>query len=293
MTLDTMDQLKGGNPIEVSLVKLGTVITSLREFIALQQCSASSLLSYLLSPTREVDREALQLPLPCWGAVPCDLMQRMCNSLNEQQLNAVKVCSEFQSPFALLQGPPGTGSTSCLCVLILIIHFDVTLLLINLLSWQSPYAWWNIGKTKTVTHLINVLHLTSYQTHYHSVVNASLSTLQHRQASASPKPAVVETAQETKTLSAHNFTLASLVDMIEHANKSGKRRTQISPRPRMLICAPSNAGVDEIMARVAREGLVDGNARPYVPDMVRIGSTGRVRLEVYDVRLLFASSCID
>ena len=81
--------------------------------------------------------------------------------------------------------------------------------------------------------------------------------------------------------------------MIEHANKSGKRRTQISPRPRMLICEPSNAGADVIMARVAREGLVDGNARPYVHDMVRIGSNGRVRVEVYDVRVLFASSCVD
>jgi senataxin len=167
----------------------------------------------------------------------------------------------------LLQGPPGTG--------------------ISLVSGYSSTNDFNCfcpGKTKTVMHLINVLHLTSYQTHYQSVVDASLSTLKSRNPSPSPRSSSVKT-EANKTQDAQSFTLTELVDMIEHANKTGTRRAQIFPRPRILVCAPSNAGVDEIMARVAQEGLVDGNARPYVPDMVRIGSTNRVRRELYDVSL--------
>jgi senataxin len=52
---------------------------------------------------------------------------------------------------------------------------------------------------------------------------------------------------------------------------------QILPRPRILVCAPSNAAVDEIVSRVGLERLLDGNGRPYTPDIVRIGRSASIR----------------
>ena len=59
------------------------------------------------------------------------------------------------------------------------------------------------------------------------------------------------------------------------------------PKPRLLVCAPSNAGVDEIITRVlgdaspaTKGGFVDGQLVRYSPDIVRIGQTDSVREEV-------------
>eukprot|EP00474_Spongospora_subterranea_P004152 CRZ04610.1 hypothetical protein [Spongospora subterranea] len=52
---------------------------------------------------------------------------------------------------------------------------------------------------------------------------------------------------------------------------------QILPRPRILVCAPSNAAVDEIVGRLAVERLLDGNGLPYTPDIVRIGRPSSIR----------------
>jgi hypothetical protein len=43
-------------------------------------------------------------------------------------------------------------------------------------------------------------------------------------------------------------------------------------KPRILVCAPSNAGVDEILTRIAQQGLIDGNCVRYNPDILRIAS---------------------
>ena len=44
-----------------------------------------------------------------------------------------------------------------------------------------------------------------------------------------------------------------------------------APKPRILVCAPSNAATDELLERLLREGFVDGDARGYRPDVLRVG----------------------
>lgn len=43
-------------------------------------------------------------------------------------------------------------------------------------------------------------------------------------------------------------------------------------KPRMLVCAPSNAAVDELLTRVLDKGFLDGELRVYRPDVARIGA---------------------
>ena len=43
-------------------------------------------------------------------------------------------------------------------------------------------------------------------------------------------------------------------------------------RPRILVCAPSNAATDELLERLLKDGFVDLNGNPYKPSVLRIGS---------------------
>ena len=42
-------------------------------------------------------------------------------------------------------------------------------------------------------------------------------------------------------------------------------------KPRLLVCAPSNAAVDNVILKIMADGFVDGNGSRYNPSMVRIG----------------------
>lgn len=43
------------------------------------------------------------------------------------------------------------------------------------------------------------------------------------------------------------------------------------PKPRILVCAPSNAAADELLQRVMNAGFVDGHGGVYRPSVVRVG----------------------
>jgi hypothetical protein len=46
---------------------------------------------------------------------------------------------------------------------------------------------------------------------------------------------------------------------------------QKGPRAHVLVCAPSNAALDEVVLRVLQHGLLDGSGARYDPSIVRIG----------------------
>lgn len=48
------------------------------------------------------------------------------------------------------------------------------------------------------------------------------------------------------------------------------------PRPRILVCAPSNAATDELLNRVLERRFVDVHGARYTPHVVRVGSESAV-----------------
>ena len=46
----------------------------------------------------------------------------------------------------------------------------------------------------------------------------------------------------------------------------------LAAKPRILVCAPSNAAADELLQRVMLAGFVGNDGRTYFPNVVRIGS---------------------
>uniref|UniRef100_A0A383W880 Uncharacterized protein n=1 Tax=Tetradesmus obliquus TaxID=3088 RepID=A0A383W880_TETOB len=97
------------------------------------------------------------------------------------------------------------------------------------------------GKTHTVLGVLNAWHLTQFQRFFLSL-----------------DAAVRELAERGAKLDAE----------MTSDGFSGR----LAPRPRILVCAPSNAAIDELLERILRGTFRDVNGRVYRPDVVRLGS---------------------
>ncbi|CAB9520022.1 Probable helicase DDB_G0274399 [Seminavis robusta] len=98
------------------------------------------------------------------------------------------------------------------------------------------------GKTTTLVAVLNSLHIRQYNKYYDQVRLI---------------------AREKKN---RQFAL-------ELARKS---------KPRLLVCAPSNAAVDNVILKIMEDGFVDGQGKRYNPSMIRIGvgQSGEIRRAV-------------
>ena len=65
------------------------------------------------------------------------------------------------------------------------------------------------------------------------------------------------------------FLPASKTDSIIHFPKI--QNEEILRPKRVLVCAPSNAAVDEIVLQILFEGLLDPEGNKFIPSIVRIG----------------------
>jgi len=110
------------------------------------------------------------------------------------------------------------------------------------------------GKTHTVCGVLNVWHLTAYQQHYNSLIRS------------------------VKEMSAAS---GSGLDSVDAARRLGLWSSP-SRKPRRVVCTPSNAACDELMARVMKEGFRDGQGNMYRPNVVRIGGDAAVDDRVRD-----------
>lgn len=93
------------------------------------------------------------------------------------------------------------------------------------------------GKTTTLVALLNSLHIRQFNKYYEKV--GKIAT--------------------TSTSENPNYDMNQA---LSEAQRS---------KPRMLVCAPSNAAVDNIILKIMEDGFIDGRGQRYNPSMVRIG----------------------
>jgi senataxin len=84
---------------------------------------------------------------------------------------------------------------------------------------------------------LNALHLRQYQKYY---TNIERITLAAKASSQTETLALIAAAAEVK--------------------------------PRILVCAPSNAAVDNVILKIVEDRFLDGNGSKYSPSIIRIGS---------------------
>ncbi|XP_006829844.3 uncharacterized protein LOC18425215 [Amborella trichopoda] len=118
------------------------------------------------------------------------------------------------------------------------------------------------GKTHTVWGMLNVIHLVHYQ-HYYAALLKKLAPESYK--------------QPTET-SSESVCSGSIDEVLQSMDKNLLRTLpKLCPKPRMLVCAPSNAATDELLSRVLDRGFIDGEMKVYRPDVARVGVDTQTR----------------
>ncbi|KAI3685395.1 hypothetical protein L6452_34637 [Arctium lappa] len=119
------------------------------------------------------------------------------------------------------------------------------------------------GKTHTVWGMLNVIHLVQYQ-HYYTALLKKLAPESYK--------------QTTESLSSDNAPIGSIDEVLQSMDQNLFRTLhKLCPKPRMLVCAPSNAATDELLTRVLDRGFIDGEMKIYRPDVARVGVDSQTR----------------
>lgn len=99
------------------------------------------------------------------------------------------------------------------------------------------------GKTSTILGILNAIHIREYNSYYKKALEAILG-IEGMQCRAQP----------------YEHPWLKLISRLTHS------------KPRILVVAPSNTAVDNIILRIMESGFVDGNGGKYYPNILRVGS---------------------
>lgn len=192
-------------------------------------------------------------------AFPCSV-RRSFFFFSESQLRAVSAALEKQ-PITLIQGPPGTGKTRIvLSLLSAILHAEV--------SGSAASARFGTSsdlKTYLKTHTCDDHAYVAR----HKKADAATVAKNHRRVSpwmrgvSNPRDAPPTRADDGISLQkSYSFQKP---DVPEAVGEARRRRTKV------LVCAPSNAALDEIVMRIMHSGLLGPDGNAYSPTLVRVG----------------------
>ncbi|KAK6118930.1 hypothetical protein DH2020_047326 [Rehmannia glutinosa] len=118
------------------------------------------------------------------------------------------------------------------------------------------------GKTHTVWGMLNVIHLVQYQ-HYYTALLKKLAPESYKQVNEN---------------NSDNVAIGSIDEVLQSMDQNLFRTLpKLCPKPRMLVCAPSNAATDELLSRVLDRGFIDGEMKVYRPDVARVGVDSQTR----------------
>lgn len=254
-----------------NVLRLGPLITMKREFDALRQIKTSVLMPTLLRPKIQNSDKLCrpsQIPVPAPDpSVQTGQLSQVTDGsatnifqneqwfthiiarkagLNASQTRAVLHASTCRNGFSIIQGPPGTG------------------------------------KTRTLISLLNVIHMTEYQKYYESILASYKHIFKRNSQDVASAKETKKPDPSSRTEKRGNNSL--LETMMLQMNKTMSTSTEEAPvqlpapaqRPRLLVCAPSNSAVDEILTRLTKCKFFDGQGREYCPELARIGADDRV-----------------
>ncbi|KAK9757090.1 hypothetical protein RND81_01G139300 [Saponaria officinalis] len=214
--------------------RIMSITPQLREFQALSSAEVIPAIPVVLRPAHHSDS--------CKDQRKVDLsrlsqpMQKVLKStFNESQMRAIS---------AVVQSPDSRSD------------FELSLV-------QGPPG---TGKTRTIVALISTL-----------LVLSSRSSPAEKQFSGSMKMMSTPFANFRKSISesaavARAWQDAALAKQLNNDKEKDGKWAKTSVKKRVLVCAQSNAAVDELVSRLAGEGLYGANGNMYKPYLVRVGN---------------------
>lgn len=119
------------------------------------------------------------------------------------------------------------------------------------------------GKTRTIVAIVSALLATRTSINSHLKQNYSSCT--------NSRPKISQSAAIARA-----WQDAALARQIYEDAERDKKSSESSVRGRVLICAQSNAAVDELVSRISKEGLYGSDGKTYKPYLVRVGNVKTV-----------------
>ncbi|KAK4339969.1 hypothetical protein RND71_041431 [Anisodus tanguticus] len=216
------------------VLKICSLSTIAREYVALRSVSSLPFKDLILSAAesnRSTEDHAWKISRP--------LKEFLESNHNKSQLDAINA-GLSRKTFVLIQGPPGTG------------------------------------KTQTILGILSaILHATPARIHSNRVKlsgvkrgpELSMADKSKHWGQASPWLAGINPLDQEMPIDGDDgfFPTSGNELKPEVVNSSRKYRV------RVLVCAPSNSALDEIVLRILNTGIRDENDRAYSPKIVRIG----------------------
>ncbi|XP_042377228.1 probable helicase DDB_G0274399 [Zingiber officinale] len=224
------------------LTTLGSLATTQREYIALHAFRHlnTQMQSAILKPSPEHFPKYEERPPAMPDCFTQNFVDHLHRTFNLPQLAAIQ--------WAAMHTAAGTNSRGT--------------------KRQDPWPFTLVqgppgtGKTHTVWGMLNVIHLVQYQ-HYYTALLKKLAP---------------ESYKQTTEINLVNASSGSIDEVLQNMDQSLLRTLpKLCPKPRMLVCAPSNAATDELLARVLDRGFIDGEMKVYRPDVARVGVDSQTR----------------
>ncbi|GMQ01759.1 hypothetical protein CsSME_00048288 [Camellia sinensis var. sinensis] len=215
------------------MLKICSLSTIAREYVALRSIKSLPFKDLILAAA-----ESNYISEDQAWEIPRPLMESIESNHNKSQLDAIRV-GLSRKRFVLIQGPPGTGKTQTI------------LGLLSAILHATPARINTKGKSRGIKRGPEL----PIQEKYNHWEKASpwLSSTNPRDVK------MPENGDDGFFPTTGNELKPEVV------NSSRKYRV------RVLVCAPSNSALDEIVWRLLNTGIRDENDRPYNPKIVRIG----------------------
>ncbi|KAL6652887.1 hypothetical protein ACP70R_011812 [Stipagrostis hirtigluma subsp. patula] len=216
------------------VLKICSLSTIIREYTAMHSVASLPFKDLILSAAEKQKDGDDQSR--AWN-VPEPLMDHLKTNLNDSQLDAVNAGLSRRS-FVLIQGPPGTGKTQTI------------LGLLSAVLHSAPARMQTKGGIDVQKHGPE-LDIEGKRAHW---MKASPWLL-----GANPRDLIMPIDGDDGFYPTGNELKPEVV--------SSNRKY----RAHVLVCAPSNSALDEIVLRVLQTGIRDENNNTYNPKIVRIG----------------------
>ncbi|XXG88664.1 hypothetical protein AAC387_Pa12g0854 [Persea americana] len=233
--LKMLSILKSTNSF-LCILKISSLSTIMREYNALRSVGSLPFKDLILSAT-EKSLDCGNLEDRAWN-IPRPLMEFLESNHNSSQLEAIRA-GLSRRPFVLIQGPPGTGKTqTILGLLSAILHSTPT----------------RVQSKGGLSALRQRLDLPMHEKYSHWGKAAPWLT------GTNPRDLIMP---EDGDDGFYPTTGNELKPEVITSNR--KYRVHV------LVCAPSNSALDEIVLRLINTGIRDENDHVYNPKIVRIG----------------------
>lgn len=215
------------------ILKICSLSTIMREYTAMHSIARLPFKDLILSAS---DKSCNSISEGQAWNVPRPLMDHLKDCLNNSQLDAINA-GLSRKPFVLIQGPPGTGKTQTIIGLLsAILH-------------SSPATLHSNGGPCAKQRLI-----------------MSIEERHNHWRKASPWLTGLSQRDLIQPIDGDDGYFPAGNDLKPEIVKSNRKY-----RMHVLVCAPSNSALDEIVLRVLQRGIHDENDHVYNPKIVRIG----------------------